>query len=138
MRQLRTTRTEAEQENVRSRDMCDDVDVDELRALRLEAGAPESLLDEGEEGAAVTDWTHNGRHTSGWRENKSLMTVVSASLSRIPLGSTFFPAGDGAGADGTTWGCGIYRQGSAGARLRRSVGEIQARPPETGSHAGVA
>ena len=90
------------------RDWCDDVEDDELRALRLEAGAPESLLDEEAEGAPSADWKRNSRYTSGWRENKSLMTVVSASLSRMPLGSTLFPARDGAGADGTTWGCRIY------------------------------
>jgi hypothetical protein len=38
-----------------SRDMCDDVE-DELRAVRLEAGAPESLLEEEEEGAAAAGW----------------------------------------------------------------------------------
>ena len=41
-----------------SRDRCDDIDDDELRAVRLEAGAPESLLDE-EEGAAAADWKRN-------------------------------------------------------------------------------
>ena len=86
-----------------NRNRCDDVDDDELRALRLEAGAPESLLDEEEEGAAAADWKCDCRYTSIWRENKSLITVVSASLSRMPLGSKFFPA-----SDGTTWGCGIY------------------------------
>ena len=90
-----------------NRNRCDDVDDDELRALRLEAGAPESLLDE-EEGAAAADWKCDCRYTSVWRENKSLITVVSASLSRIPLGSKFFPGSDGAGADGTTWSCGTY------------------------------
>ena len=91
-----------------NRNRCDDVDDDELRALRLEAGAPESLLDEEDEGAAAADWKCNCRYTSVSRENKSLITVVSASLSRMPLGSKFFPASDGAGADGITWSCGTY------------------------------
>ena len=68
-------------------DRCVDDGVDD--------GAAELLLDEDEDAAAAA-WTR------GCREKRSLMTVVSASLTRTPLGSTCFPA---AGAGGTTWGC---------------------------------
>ena len=70
----------------------DDVDEDgEGGVIFRELDAPESLPETDEEAAGTAPSKCEWRCTGTWRANRSLIIVVSASLSRTPFGSARFP-----------------------------------------------
>jgi hypothetical protein len=76
----------------RKRDTDEGVDDDsELCVVLRELDAPELLPEaEDEDRVGILPWKRRWRCTGGWRANKSLITVLSASLNRTPFGRICF------------------------------------------------
>jgi len=73
-------------------DTDEGVDEDsELCVVLRELDAPELLPEaEDEDRVGILPWKHRWRCTGGWRANKSLIIVLSASLNRTPFGRICF------------------------------------------------
>jgi hypothetical protein len=83
----------------RRRDTGEVVDEDSEPCVVLREQVALELFPEAEDEdrVGILPWEYKcqWRWTGAWRANKSLMIVVSASLSRTPFGRTWFRTGDG-------------------------------------------
>ena len=92
----------------------DDVDEDgEIGVIFRELDAPESLPETDEDAAGNAPSKCEWRCTGTWRANRSLIIVVSASLSRTPFGRARFPTEDGVTGSGARC-CGDACEQSSG------------------------
>lgn len=92
----------------RRRDTGEGVEKDgEFCVVLRELDAPELLPEaEDEDRVGILPWKRRWRCTGGWRANKSLIIVLSASLNRTPFGRICF-----LGAIGSSCGNGMSRGG---------------------------
>jgi hypothetical protein len=122
----------------RSRDADEGVDEDsELCVVLRELDVPELFPEaEDEDRVGIPPWKCKWRCTGAWRANKSLIIVLSASLSRTPFGRICFLTGDGVSDGGDCCNV-VCEQGGTGTKQGYSRGQ-KARPAVTGCLAGAA